>query len=79
MFQPDGKVLLMGGPPMRFIDMAPVVEPVTIISGFGDAPNSLAFAPDGRTVVRTYLHTEKRRLFCRLYDLSAGKAVGESL
>jgi eukaryotic-like serine/threonine-protein kinase len=30
-------------------------------------------------VVRTYLNTEKRRLFCRLYDLSTGKAVGESL
>ena len=81
-FQPDGKVLLqfdMGGFPWWFIDMAPVLEPVTIISGFGDAPNSLAFAPDGRTVVRTYLNTEKRRLFCRLYDLSTGKAVGESL
>ena len=60
--------------------MAPVVEPVTIISRiWGRILTSLAFAPDGRTVVRTYLHPEKRRLFCRLYDLSTGKAVGESL
>jgi WD40 repeat protein len=81
-FQPDGKVLLQFARTGRvgwFIDMAPALEAVTIIIGFGDAYSRLAFAPDGRTVIRYNVHPENRRLFCRLYELSAGKAVGELL
>src|SRR5262249_52204432 len=80
-FLPDGKVLLQfarAGILRWFIDVAPVLEPVAIGAGFGDASQSyLTFAPDGRTVIRSNLDQENRRLSCRLYELSAGKAVGE--
>jgi WD40 repeat protein len=82
-FLPDGKVL-MAFFNNRFtinkqlIDVAPALEPVAIGAGFGDGSQySLAFAPDGRTVVRSSLHLEEKGLFCRLYELSTGKAVGE--
>ncbi|MDG3003651.1 WD40 repeat domain-containing protein [Paludisphaera mucosa] len=83
MFLPDGKVLIeycniIASVNKQLIDVAPGLEPVALGAGFGDEYYRLAFAPDGRTMVRTYLRPEQRREFCRLYDLSDGKAIGES-
>jgi WD40 repeat protein/serine/threonine protein kinase len=82
-FLPDGKILVAffnnsASINKQLIDLAPALEPVALGARFGDGyRDSLAFAPDGRTMVRSYFDPEKQRLFCRLYELPAGTAVGE--